>query len=329
MKKVIVSAWLSGKQSGEWSSQRMEYAHFCCGGQIRRIFCLGLLMVFLLSGCNLPARETISEEGASATQFVQDLSDLATQTQVAAAENTSQPAETVPAAATQNPTLTPTSNPPASSPNPDLPRQKGIRFRTGGTMAVIQEQIRAGAKHTYLLQAAAGQTMILGVSSNDVDAYLGLIVLDSGQTLIDPADQAAIKTLKLPATRDYQISVFCPTDNTYSLTVEIPALVEVFVGEGPVELEGYLDVLDSLGGYETRIRYLVEAEAGQRLIVDQQDANITLALSGKENQETYLRHAVLNNRLDFELPETQGYYVDVYSVSGESTAFSLTFELVE
>ena len=196
-------------------------------------------------------------------------------------------------------------------------------------MAVIQEQIRAGEKHSFLLQAEGGQTMILGVSSNDVDAYLGLIGLDTGQTLISPAERAADKTLQLPATQDYQITVFCPTENTYSLMVEIPALVDVSAGGGPVSVEGYLDVLDSLGGYETRIRYLVEAEAGQRLTVVQQDTNITLALSGKENQETYLRHAVLNTRLDFELPATQGYYVDVYSVSGESTEFRLTFELAE
>jgi hypothetical protein len=329
MKKVIVSGWLGGEHQDGWRSYIQSSTGLGFKEINLRIILLILVASFLISGCNLPAREALPEEGASETEFVEDLSALATLTQIAVAGNISQLTETIPATEAQNPTLTPTSNPPASSPNPDLPQQKEIRFRTGGTMAVIQEQIRAGDKHTYLLQAAAGQTMILGVSSNNVDAYLGLIVFDSGQTLIDPADQAANKTLKLPATRDYQISVFCPTDNTYSLIVEIPALVEVSVGGGPVALEGYLDVLDSLGGYESRIRYLVEAEAGQRLIVEQTGENITFALSGKTNQEVYIRHPILNTSLEFEIPETQSYYLDVYAVSGQSTEYTLSMELTE
>jgi hypothetical protein len=216
--------------------------------------------------------------------------------------------------------------PAGSVPLPDRPEE--IRFRTGGTSAVVRGELEAGETHTYTLQAAEGQTMILGVSSEGGQVALGLKGLDRGGTLIPLTGMTTSGTVSLPETGTYQLALRADSAPAlYFLKVEIPAVLEVGAGQGPVTVDGYLDILDESSPYDTRVRYLVDAEQGRRLAVELLTSGFSLALTGQGDGRPYLRRPVRSESLDWEVPVSQGYYLDVYSAAGESARFTFTLEL--
>lgn len=236
------------------------------------------------------------------------------------------------------PSITPAPRMPSTTGEPDQPTPAGfaplpdrpeeIQFRTGGTSAVVPGELEAGETHTYILQAAEGQTMILGVSSEGGQVALGLKGLDRGGTLIPLADKTTSGTVSLPDTGKYQLALRADSSPAlYFLKVEIPAVLEVGAGQGPVTVGGYLDILDESSPYDTRVRYLVDAELGRRLAVELLTSGFSLALTGQEDGRPYLRHAVRSESLDWEVPVSQGYYLDVYSVTGESARFTFNLEV--
>ena len=56
-----------------------------------------------------------------------------------------------------------------------------IKFKPGGTFTYIRKTIKAGEQHTYSVNAVAGQTMIVGVSSNFNDVFVEIKGLRDGQ----------------------------------------------------------------------------------------------------------------------------------------------------
>ncbi len=289
-----------------------------------------LLLSSLLGGCNLPSGGSSSEPKGPEAQPTQDLSLLATLTQQALEDEGTAPT----AAPTATPIPSETPLPPTQSSEnlPSAPTE--IKFRAGGTLAYLKGDIAAGEQLAWTFGAAAGQTLIAGVSSNDVDVYFEIKGLDDGTVLVPFSDRSASATLRLPSTQDYQITLASPSDNVYFLSVEIPADLTVTAGAGPVSLDGYVDVL---GGFYpdalTRVRYLLYLEEGTMLDVEleSQDLDLlTLALSGKTDGVPYLRYVVKTTGID-KMPITvsQGYYLDVYDMSATSAEYTLVIEVTE
>lgn len=299
---------------------------------------LVLFALWAVTGCTNRAGHIWDEEEASGLPTALDLNTLATQTQEALseleAETTTPSAPTVvetelPATAANTPTETAVPADPTNTVNATLPqRPTEIRFRTGGTLAVLKEEISAGEKHTYTLRAMKGQTMILGVSSDHQDVVLGLKGLDGGQTLLSLSDESSSTTVTLPETQDYQITVYASrTDTVYFLSVEVPAVIHVEAGEGAVSVDGYLDNLPLASPYDTRVRYLIPVEGGRRLKVDLDMPNSKdyfLEFFGQDDGQAYLKN-VKADSIDLEVPTTQGYYVDVHSRT--PGAFTLIVEI--
>jgi hypothetical protein len=298
------------------------------------IFVCALLVV----GCSQDVKRDLERSEPSGIPAAEDLSTLATQTQEALseleAEITTPSAPTVvetelPATAANTPTETAVPADPTSTVNSTLPhRLTEIRFRTGGTLAVLKEEIRAGEKHTYTLRAMEGQTMILSVSSNYQDVILGLKGLDGGQTLLSLSDESSSTTVTLPETQDYQITVYASQTNTvYFLSVEVPAVINVEAGEGAVSVDGYLDLLQLSSPYDTRVRYLIPVEGGRTLQVKVEmpgSDDHFLEVFGQDDGQPYLKN-VKADSIDLEVPTTQGYYVDVHSRT--PGAFTLIVEI--
>ena len=72
----------------------------------------------------------------------------------------------------------------------------------------------------------------------------------------------------------------------------------------------------------------MELQAGSILDVQlssQAINGLALALIGADDGQPYLRYEVQSTSINnLAIPVSQGYYLDVYSVAGESAAFSLT-----
>jgi len=303
---------------------------------------MALIIIWALLGgvgCTGRAVDHHLDEGETlGLPATKDLSTLATQTQQALSELegeiTTPSAPTVvetelTATATNIPTETTVPVDPTSTVSSTLPlRPTEIRFRTGGTLAVLKEEISAGEKHTYTLRAMEDQTMILSVSSNHQDVVLGLKGVDGGQTLLSLSDESSSTTVTLPETQDYQVTVYASwTDTVYFLSVEVPAVIDVELGEGAVSVEGYLDLLQLPSPYDTQVRYLIEVEQGRRLKVDldmPDSDDYFLAVFGQDDGQAYLKN-VKADSVNLEVPITQGYYVDVHSRT--SAAFTLNVEV--
>ena len=136
----------------------------------------------------------------------------------------------------------------------------------------------------------------------------------------------------MPWTGDYQITLTSPVDLDYFFSVEVPANLVVSPGMGAAVVDGYIDVLPAFHpDVPTRVRYLVRLQAGSTLDVQLSSLAINglaLAMIGADDGQPYLRHEVQSASINtFAIPVSQGYYLDVYSVSGESAAFSLTIDV--
>ncbi len=295
-----------------------------------------MLLSLLAAGCNLPASspEIESTQSPAAEENLGVFASLTAEAGIRESETASaptvtllQPTSIVMPSATQNPSSTPT---PEDLSLPD--DTTAVRFRDGGTIDYRQRQISAGEKHHYTVQAAAGQTLIVGVSSDNLDVYLGVYGLDTEETLLPLSDEKTSAAILLPESQPYLVTVYASqTDTTYFLTFEIPAVLSIAAGEDLREINGYVDVLQQYHPNAfTRVRYQIFAEEGQVLDVEletEAEEDLTLALIGGEDGQPYLRHVVKSSSIDLEVPVTQDYYLDVYSVTGVSAAYTLEIKI--
>lgn len=290
-----------------------------------RVLILLLITTTGLSGCNLPFGRTPVEIPPT-----QELNLLATLTQQAIEldiqETATAPTATLAPTSTLTPipleTLSPTQTPLFTSPTE-------IKFNPGGTIAYHKGGVKAGQQIIFTLGAGQGQTLIARVSSGEDQAYFEIKELEGGDVLVPFSDKASSVQVNLPWTGDYQITLTSSVDQDYFFSVEVPANLVVSPGMGAAVVDGYIDVLgpfhpDSF----TRVRYLLGLQAGSILNIQLSSPAINglaLALIGADDGQPYLRHEVQSASVEgFVVPESQGYYLDVYSVTGESAAFSLT-----
>jgi hypothetical protein len=289
-----------------------------------------LTVAAVLTGCNLPFGARPAEPALPPTQ---ELNLLATLTQQAV-EHSAQLTQTAPTATlSPTPTLTPLppqTTSPTAQPQPVDPSE--IKFQPGGTIAYLKGKIKAGQQISFTLGAGQGQTLIAVVSSEANQVYFEIKDLDGEQVLVPFSDGASSVQIKLPRAGEYQVTLASPVDLDYFLSVEIPANLVVSPSLGAAVIDGYIDVLDAFHpDVPTRVRYLVGLQSGSTLDVKLSSPGIkglSLALIGAEDGQPYLRYEVQSASISgLIVPESQGYYLDVYSVSGDAAAFSLTINV--
>lgn len=294
----------------------------------------GMILIVILStllgACNFPAGRTPAGGEETLLPPTQDLSLLSTLTQQAVEKGedlpTSVPTTTDAPTQPTSPTWTPEEGEPLPS------SAEEIKFRPGGTLAYLRGEIAAGQGISYTFGAGGGQTLIVNVSSNNQDVYFEVKGLEDDSYLASFRDEIRSLTTVLPSTQTYRLTLTSNTDNVYFLTLEIPANLDLTAGSGPVFIDGYVDVLSAFHPDAfTRVRYLMDLEAGTVLNVDLTSAaieDLTLALTGKDDGVPYLRHVVKTVAIqDFPVTVSQGYYLDVYAISGQSDEYQLEIEV--
>jgi len=289
---------------------------------------LFLITAPLLPSCNLPFGQM-----PAPIPPTQELNLLATLTQQAIEQHVQ---ETLTAPTAQLiPTITLTPLPsetvkPATTSLPSIPSE--VKFRRGGTIAYVQREIKAGEEQAFTIEAGAGQNLIVVASSEGDQVYFEIEGLEDGLVFVPFTDNASSVRVPLPQTGIYQITLTSPGDSHYFLSFEVPAVLPVSPGANPLLVEGYLDVLENFHPASfTRVRYLMQLQAGSVLNVRLGSPalqGLSLALIGADDGQPFLRHEVQSNAIDnFAILVSQAYYLDIYSMSGESTAFSLQVEV--
>jgi hypothetical protein len=156
--------------------------------------------------------------------------------------------------------------------------------------------------------------------------------MDNGQDLVAVSREATEWSGTLPVAGSYALNVFTDNpDSYYFLTLEVPANVYFARGAYAKTMYGHIEVFEDWHpDVLTRVRYLADAFAGQRMIVTLNSndlESLSLGIVGQTDGQTFARYQVKSSRFDFELPSSQGYYIDVYSVDGESADFSVKIEI--
>ena len=237
-----------------------------------------------------------------------------------------------PSATTTNTPITPTEGPPTETAIPPtstlLSYFYQANFRRGGTSAFYQKTIHSWEQHHYTVWAMEGQTLILNASSANNDVILAVRGLEDGQQLLWPGAQARYWSGRLPRSQNYLVTLSTSNpETTYFLGIEVPANIFFDLGAYSDTIEGYIDVDSAFHpNVLTRVRYLARAFEGQKMTVKLNSPNInalSLGIVGQADGKVYLNYEVKNREGEVKLPSTQGYYIDVYSVNGKSTSFTL------
>ena len=236
-----------------------------------------------------------------------------------------------PPAATLPPTSTPTTSPTSQAQQPP-PNATPLTFKNGGTSAFDQRPIAQGGQQSYLVNASAGQTLIAGAASPDHDVYLAIQSVQTGQQFLSASEKQTDWSAVLPQSGDYLITLSSPNpDTNYFLSVEIPANIVFPPGHTETSVEGHIAVHTDLHpGLMTRVRYLVQGTAGQTMSIAVNSPaidNLSMAVYGQSDGQPYKRFEVRGVSGTFELPLTQGYYIDVVSTGGVSTDFTLQISI--
>jgi SpoU rRNA methylase family enzyme len=208
-----------------------------------------------------------------------------------------------------------------------------IKFKPGGTFTYVQKTIKAGEQHTYSVNALAGQTMIVGVSSENNDVFVGVKGLQGGQQLVLNSSHLTSWTGTLPQTQTYLITVTTNNPGTvYFLNVEIPANVRFETGTYSATVTGHIETFEDTPSISVNnhVTYLVRASAGQTMDVKLFSPNIdalSLGVYGQDDGQPYLRYEVKNEGYHGVVPATQGYYLKVFSFK-KSTDFTLEITIL-
>ena len=143
-----------------------------------------------------------------------------------------------------------------------------IHFKPGGTFAYVQKSIGAGEQHTYQIRALANQTMIVSVSSDQNDVFVGINGIQGGQQLVSTSDHTPYWTGTLPQTQDYVITLTTNNPDTqYFMSVEIPANIRFEPGTYSTVVDGRIEILDAYPAamIDNHVTYLIYASAGQTM----------------------------------------------------------------
>lgn len=204
-------------------------------------------------------------------------------------------------------------------------RTTRISFPSGATSASVSGQVDGSNMVTYLLNAQAGQSMQVSVSSSSGNAYL-TVVSPLGSPLARAQAGAQSFSGTLPETGDYtlQVSAFSGTPLTnFTLYVSVtgsPQYVRAATERitfAPGSNSG--QATGSVGGYDVNY-YLVAASAGQQIQVSVSTPNTRAYLSFYTPSGNALARAQTAARsYNGTLPETGDYQIRISTNPGGPT----------
>ena len=111
-----------------------------------------------------------------------------------------------------------------------------IQFATGGTAAIVQGQLPANSKHTYLVNASAEQTLEVTVTA---PAGVTLAVMGADGSTVKSANSTLSFRGVLPKTQDYVLVLTAAASLAdYGLSVDIPQRIRFASGSTSATLTG-------------------------------------------------------------------------------------------
>lgn len=248
------------------------------------------LIVFLVSGCNIPATIVINlPSSTSTTEPIQNTPDSATAT------------------LTMTPTLTLT----------PITTGTAIVFSPGATAAVRTGNLQPGEQDSYTLAAQKNQAMILIVDSQYHDISLGVYRQDAS-ILLDPSFKWNTLQWILPGTETYTIKVIGHTvQEDYTLTVKVASQLNPISAGSSRTITG-----STVNGYV--FSYGLNCQAGKTISLS---LNVP-ASSAYLDVFGIATGPVLDQSLHLTswsgvLPSTQNYIIEVIPTAGQVVNFSL------
>jgi len=237
------------------------------------------------------------------------------------------------------------------TPNPDWPPidpvDNPVRLRVpiGGTSTSVTEIVSVYGADGYLLEAQAGQRMVVTVTSPDDIARFSISGYDDG-VVLKPLDDQTTWSGILPSTQDYLVQVENPRGVRvqYTLDVEFSALGAVpptnpvpTAAPTPAQPTAQRIVFPpgaisaSVDGFlapnEVQT-YVLAANAGQSMtaVITSPNGQVGLEIVGADGTP-YKRASVGGAGFSFTLPLTQDYYVSAVS-QGSAANYSLSIIIV-
>jgi hypothetical protein len=206
--------------------------------------------------------------------------------------------------------------PPAGEATPaPTPTPVRLSFEPGGTSASVEGTIPAGGTIDYVINAMAGQMMMIDIMSPNMDVSLTVYGAQDETTLIHATSGDVNSNVVLPATQDYILEVVSKGQTTnYSLQVVIPARIKFAPGATSATVQGTIS-----GG--AIVRYLLRAMAGQTMtvVITSPHQDVLLTIWGLTDGQPLVRSVSGATSWTGVLPATQDYVIDAVSVGGNTT----------
>ena len=272
------------------------------------------LVGMMLFACNFAAPTPTAVPGLMETLVAATLQVMASPTAAAI------PPTDLPPLAT--PTLAPLP-PPTNTSAPVGGAAVRIKFATGATSGIQEGQLQPGQSQRFLVGAAAGQPLMVSVSSLNNDVTFSVSSVSDGRVLLAASEQLGSWQTMLTTTQDYLIQVYAgaKTEN-FTLNIITPARIKFAPGAVSAKLSGA-----TVGGLN--VAYVIRANAGQKLkltlAAPKNDA--VLSMYGYQDGQPYLRYVVEQTDFDMTLPATQDYIIQVVPRAGAVAEYDLTVEI--
>ncbi len=254
-----------------------------------------VMLAVLLMSCNMP-------------------SSVATATPTPQASPTPLPQVNTPLPPTT--TLQPSPSPSPTSTATQAPLN--IVFATGTTAAVVQGSLQPNQVQSYTLSAGQNQPMILLLTSQLNDAYLGVFEPD-GNALLDPAKKWDNWQWLLPKTEVYTIRVYGgSTAGTYTLTTKVAQRISFASGASSATLNG-----STLKGFVVSYALTCNASQVMNVSLNVPASQAYLDVFGLATGELLSPSAQVNTWTG-TLPSTEDYIIEVIPVGGQVINYSMT-----
>jgi hypothetical protein len=252
-------------------------------------------LLILLMGCNMPSRTAV----ASATPQISPTA--------LPQENT-----LIPPTATLQPTTSPTPTATAT------PAPVNIVFAAGTTAAVVEGNLQPNQVQSYTLSAGQYQPMILSLTSQYKDAYLGVFEPD-GNALLDPTVKWTNWQWLLPKTEVYAIRVYGgPKAETFTLTTKVAQRITFASGASSATLDG-----STLKGYVVSYAITCNADQVMNVSLNVPASQAYLDVFGLATGELLSPSARVNTWTG-TLPSTEDYIIEVIPAGGLVVNYSMT-----
>jgi len=211
--------------------------------------------------------------------------------------------------------------PQSGASNPQTtPQATSLGMAAGATSVSAGGSLSQNGRASYRVQAASGQYMMLGLSSNSSDLYLDVKAPD-GSSLLSASQKKTSWQGSLPASGAYVVSAVANgAGGNFSLNVTIPERVTFQQGATKASLKGQV-------GAQDINTYLLRALKGQNMSVTVKAPgdDIYLTIYGLDDGQPYVRSMMAQTSYSFDLPSTQDYVIQLVSNHSSSETYSVDF----